>query len=70
MNIQPSMARLAFVTIDLSLLDICNGSCNTDEDSFDIICLPNKIEDINLKLFNMAKEINQPKTLVLMQMWI
>ena len=68
MNIQPSMARPAFVTIDLSLLDICNGSCNTDEDSFDIICLPNKIEDINLKLFNMAKEINQPKTLVLMQM--
>ena len=62
------MARPAFVTIDLSLLDICNGSCNTDEDSFDIICLPNKIEDINLKLFNMAKEINQPKTLVLMQM--
>ena len=70
MNIQPSMARPAFVTIDLSLLDICDESCNADEDSFDIICLPNKIEDINLKLFNMAKEINQPKTVVLMQMWI
>ena len=78
-NNQPCMTRPAFEDLNAdklhyysfnTSLDICDGSCNADEDSCGIICLPNKIEDINLKVFNMRKEINESKTLVLMQIRI
>ena len=34
-------------------------SCNTAEDPFCRICMPNKIEDVNLKVFNIIKGINE-----------
>ena len=37
MNIQPCMVR---------------PSCNTVEDPFDRICVPNKIQDVDLEVFN------------------
>ena len=37
----------------------CNGSCNTVEDTFGRIYVPNKIEDVSLKVFNMIKGINE-----------
>ena len=42
----------------------CDGSCNTVEDLFGRICVPNEIEDLNSKVFNMIKGINESKTLV------
>ena len=41
-----------------------DGSCNTAEDSFERICVPNKMKDVNLKVHNMIKQINESKTLV------
>ena len=41
----------------------CNGSCNTVGDLFGRICVPNKIEDVNLDVFNMIEEINESKIL-------
>ena len=41
----------------------CDGSCSTVEDPFGRICVPNKMEDMNLKVFNMIKGINESKTL-------
>ena len=41
----------------------CDGSWNTTEDCFGRIWVPNKMEDMNLKVFNMIKVINEPKTL-------
>ena len=42
----------------------CNESCNTVEDPFCRICVHNKIEDVNLKVFNPIKGINESKTLI------
>ena len=33
----------------------CDGNCNTIEDLFGRICIPEKIEDVNLKVFIMIK---------------
>ena len=39
-------------------LDRCVGSCNTLNDLFNKLCVPNKIEDLNLSKFNMITGIN------------
>ena len=44
-------------------LDKCVGSCNTLNDLSNKVCIPNKIEDINLSIFNMITGINESKTL-------
>ena len=38
-------------------------SCNTVDDRFGRICLPNKIKDMNLKVFNTINGINQTKNI-------
>ena len=38
-------------------------SCNTLNDLFAKVCVPNKTEDVNLNLFNMITEINESKIL-------
>ena len=40
-------------------LDKFNGRYNTLNDPSDIICFPNKAEDINFNIFNMIKRLNQ-----------
>ena len=40
----------------------CDGGCNTTEDPIGTICVPNKMEDMNLKVFNMIKMINISET--------
>ena len=44
-------------------IDRCNESCNTAEDPFCRMCISDKLEDVNLKVFNMIKTINESKTL-------
>ena len=41
----------------------CDGSCNTTKDPFGRICIPNKMEDVNLKVLEMIKGITESKTL-------
>ena len=41
----------------------CDGSCNTVEDPSGRICVPNKMEDLNLKVLNMINGINQLKVI-------
>ena len=36
-----------------------NGVHNTLNDLYNKLCVPNKIEDLNLSLFNMNKQINK-----------
>ena len=45
------------------ILDRSDGSCNTAEDSVGRKCVPNKIEEVNLKVFNMIKGKNESKTI-------
>ena len=44
-------------------LGICVGSCKILNDLPNKVCIPNKIEDLNLSLFNMITGINESKTL-------
>ena len=45
-------------------LDKCNGSCNAAHDRYRKICLPSEAKDVNVKIFNMIKSINEAKALV------
>ena len=44
-------------------LDRCVGSRNTLNDLSNKVCVPNKIEDLNLSVSNMITGINESKTL-------
>ena len=44
-------------------LDKCVGSCNTVNDLSNKVCVPNKMEDLNIGMFNMMIGINELKTL-------
>ena len=44
-------------------LDRCVESCNTMNDLSNKVCIPNKTEDLNLRVFNMITRINELKTL-------
>ena len=41
----------------------CVGICNTFNDLFNKLCVLNKTEDLNLRVFNIIKGINKLKTL-------
>ena len=44
-------------------LDRCVGNCNTLNHLSNKVCVPNKIEDLNLSVLNMITGINEFKTL-------
>ena len=44
-------------------LDRCVRSCNTLNDLSNKVCVPNKTEDLNLRVFNMITGINESKAL-------
>ena len=67
MNNQPRLIRPALIDLNHDELHyypfIINmnkgdGSCKTVEYPFGTICVPNKIEDLDLKVFNIVKGIN------------
>ena len=41
------------------ILDRCARSCNTLNDLFNKVCIPNKKGDLNLRVFNMIAAINE-----------
>ena len=43
-------------------MNMCDRSCR-EEDPFDKMFAPSKIEDANLKVFNMIEEINESRPL-------
>ena len=55
--------KLNYYSLMVSLYT-CDGSCNTVEDPFGRICVPNKKEDVNLKVLNLKKGINGSKSVV------
>ena len=40
-------------------LDRCMESCNSLNDLFNKVCVPNKTEHLNLSVFNMIRGINE-----------
>ena len=45
------------------VLDRCRGSFNALDDFYDIFCVPNKTEDVNIEAFNTITGVNQTKSL-------
>ena len=39
----------------------CNGSCNTLDDICGKTCIPNKMEDASLSVFNIITGVSDPK---------
>ena len=71
MDNEPCMVRPAPINLNIDKicpsiisLNRCSGSCNTLEDPFCRTCVPNKMEDVNLRIFSMEKGINESKTLL------
>ena len=68
---QPSLINLCFKEYSqefhlfpfLVKLDRCVGSFNTLNDLSHKVCVPNKIGDLNLIVFNMITGINESKAL-------
>ena len=50
-------------------LDRSDASCNTAEYPFGRICVPNKMKNVNLKLFNMIRAMNESKPFVKQTSW-
>lgn len=63
MIIKIIIRTMIIISIIISM-NRCNRSCNTVEDPFARICVPNKIEGMNLKVFNLIKGINESRTLI------
>ena len=40
-------------------LDKCNGSCNAADELSTKKCVPSKTKDINVKVFNVSRNINE-----------
>ena len=63
-NLHPNEYSQEFHFYPFSVnLDRCVLSCNTLNDLSNEICIPNKLEDLNLIVFNMITRINDSKTL-------
>ena len=60
MLIDLNLDELHYCSFVISM-NLCNGSCNTVEDPFGRVCIPDKIENVNLKVFNVIKSINESK---------
>ena len=54
--------KISFYPFIVSL-NTCNVSCSTVEDLFGRIFISNKMEDVNLKVFNVIIGLNESKTL-------
>ena len=42
----------------------CGGSCNTIDDPCARVCAPNKVKNMNVKVFNLMSRINETKFLL------
>ena len=40
-------------------INICKGSCNTINDAYAKICVPDQIKNINVKIFNLLSRTNE-----------
>ena len=60
------MRKLFFIHLLLVIVSVnkCSGSCSTIDDPYDRVCVPNKVKNMNLKLFNVISEVNKTRLLV------
>ena len=70
MNNQESKVRLAIININSNeplfypysvLVNKCSGSCNNINDPYSELCVPDVIEEMNIKVFNLMSRINEKR---------
>ena len=42
----------------------CGGNCNIIDDPHVRVCVPNKVKNMNLKVFNLMSKVNETRLLV------
>ena len=42
----------------------CGGSCNAIGDPYARICVPNRLKNVNVKVFDLMSEVNETRFLV------
>ena len=47
------------------LVNQCSGSCNTLDDPMSIICVPNIIKNVNIKVYNFLMRLNETRDVLL-----
>ena len=45
-------------------VNICGGSCNTIDDPYSRVFVPNKVKSMNVKVFNLMSEVNETRVIV------
>ena len=72
-NNRPCQARQTLVNINFNeplnypftvSVSICGGSYNTIEDSYSLVHVPNKVENMNIKIFNLISRLKQTNYLL------
>ena len=46
------------------IVNKCCGGCNIIDDPYAQVCVPNKVKNINAKIFNLMSRVNETKFLV------
>ena len=46
------------------IVNTCRGSCNTIDDPYARVCVPNKVKNVNIKVFSLMSRLNETKFLV------
>ena len=73
LNNQPCKARPTIINMntDKNLfypftvsVNRCRGSCNTVDNPYARVCVPNKVKNINVKVFNLMSGVNETRFLV------
>ena len=67
LNNQPCKARPPIVNVNFDKtlfypftvsVNKCGGSCNTIDDPYARVCVPRKVKNMNVKIFNLMSEVN------------
>ena len=75
LNNEPCQARPTFVDTNSNetvfcpftvSVHKCDGSCNTTDDPYARVCVPNKVTNLNVKVFNLMSGVNKTRFLVIM----
>ena len=53
-----------FYPFTVSVTFKCGESCNTIDDPYAQVCVPNKVKNMNLKVFNLMLRVNETRLLV------
>ena len=53
--------KLVFIHLLLTSVNKCGGTCNTIDDPYAEVCIPNKVKNMNIKVFNLMSGVKWNK---------